>query len=1157
MALLLKSSSLALPTKRLVTLTVRASAEPTPTPAPTNETVEKLQTAANEAWTWVKTKWETTEDTEKPAVIAIVFGVIVAQIATIDVVDRIPIVNKLLQLVGLVVTATFVYKISVDPEERETVKTSVSGFLGKVTGDDNAPELLTLLARLRIPSHPKLEAALALLLRRGQLPSPPPGLWSEMTAADGASQPPSRRRRSPSSTAAAAAAAAAPPPLPTAYRLAIAMASLPVRSHEVWQLLAERHLRGPAPLLDGLGPDALTRLAEAFAAGGYHPVELFGSIAERLLPAAPRLQSGSLARGLHAFARLRHHDPHLAAALCGEVSRRLCGPGSSGGGGSGGGGGSSGGGLLSLFGGGGLVRRGPDRAHRVPQFLLADLARLAEAAVALGASGVRGADGGGGGGDDGLGDALLAAVAEEAEVPIAEAVRRAVQLAAEVAEAEGAAGAGRVASQGSRVAGGGPAATAGPDGGGGLDDDWSPGSNSSGDDGGGGRPVAEHLGPVLSLLAALVSGAAGTESGAAARLAQQLTSQQLVPALPLLERHMQPQHLAAALAALMPAGGAAAAALRGRPHPYPLPPLPQPHSPPASDSAADGADADGAVDVGGQLLAVAAALRRRAEPRILPNAAQLLATWHALAAARLAGAEGAADPRLVSELMPGVFLAVRHHSWLCASPPEAARFVTSCAVLCAFSRAALDLVVAPLVAALYRRRWRRRTGEWGGVAVGRRPGAGGRGAAAAAAAAAAGGGGLEPTALAQLCWALGHLAYDNEDLLAAVQARALALSTPPPASPAALQRSADAGPLAVPAPGGGGSRGAGGGSGGGSPGGPCLGPLELADVMWALAVNEFRSGGGAEFRELYMRAASRGVQSIDDPRWLALSRVHVLLLLGWAGGLRREEAAGLSSSWFNALGYAWERQAANRGEQLAGREGLPPDPDAATKAFRQSLLATARDLLTAGGGGGGGWRLEARYVWTMMRPSSDIRLTLPLLLRQETRPGGGAAEGGSSAGAGAGSLSGGSLSWQWPSSSQWQWLVLDPVRRADEALTWQPSGGGGRHAAAAASAASAAEGDARAAGRVGEEGAEGVAEPLQGSAQERAPAAGAGAGGRDVGSGGLGGGAAPHLHLLGPARWRQLVLRQMGALVRPVRQAEWEQAPQPTRRAALAEALRG
>ncbi|KAG2438433.1 hypothetical protein HYH02_010888 [Chlamydomonas schloesseri] len=125
------------PARKLV---IRASAEPSPSSSPdtANEALEKIQASANEAWTWVKDKWSTTEDSEKPAVVGIVMGVIVAQIAigaTIDVVDRIPIVNKLLQLVGLAVTAVFIYKITVDPEERTTVKSSITGFLKEVTGD--------------------------------------------------------------------------------------------------------------------------------------------------------------------------------------------------------------------------------------------------------------------------------------------------------------------------------------------------------------------------------------------------------------------------------------------------------------------------------------------------------------------------------------------------------------------------------------------------------------------------------------------------------------------------------------------------------------------------------------------------------------------------------------------------------------------------------------------------------------------------------------------------------------------------------------------------------------------------------------------------------------------------------------------------------------
>ena len=50
------------------------------------------------------------------------------------------------------------------------------------------------------------------------------------------------------------------------------------------------------------------------------------------------------------------------------------------------------------------------------------------------------------------------------------------------------------------------------------------------------------------------------------------------------------------------------------------------------------------------------------------------------------------------------------------------------------------------------------------------------------------------------------------------------------------------------------------------------------------------------------------MSAVDDPRWVRLSQLHVLLLLGWAGPLGGEVAASLKGSWFNALGYAWEHQ---------------------------------------------------------------------------------------------------------------------------------------------------------------------------------------------------------------------------------------------------------
>ncbi len=44
-------------------------------------------------------------------------------------------------------------------------------------------------------------------------------------------------------------------------------------------------------------------------------------------------------------------------------------------------------------------------------------------------------------------------------------------------------------------------------------------------------------------------------------------------------------------------------------------------------------------------------------------------------------------------------------------------------------------------------------------------------------------------------------------------------------------------------------------------------------------------------------------------------------------------------------------------------------------------------------------------------------------------------------------------------------------------------------------------------------------------------------------------------HLLGPARWRQAVLRSLGLLLQPLRQRAWERAAGPERRQLLARAV--
>ncbi|GFR45666.1 hypothetical protein Agub_g7079, partial [Astrephomene gubernaculifera] len=107
---------------------VRAETEGTPSSTSTDETMQKLQAQATEALKFVQEKWENTDNAEKPAAIAIVLGVVVAQIAigaTVDAIDRIPVINKGLQLIGLVVSSLFAYRYATDPAERESVKKSV------------------------------------------------------------------------------------------------------------------------------------------------------------------------------------------------------------------------------------------------------------------------------------------------------------------------------------------------------------------------------------------------------------------------------------------------------------------------------------------------------------------------------------------------------------------------------------------------------------------------------------------------------------------------------------------------------------------------------------------------------------------------------------------------------------------------------------------------------------------------------------------------------------------------------------------------------------------------------------------------------------------------------------------------------------------------
>lgn len=70
---------------------------------------------------FTQNKWESIPDSEKPAAIAIVIASVVAQIAigaTVDAVDRIPLISPFLEFVGLAVTSVYAYRYATDPAER-------------------------------------------------------------------------------------------------------------------------------------------------------------------------------------------------------------------------------------------------------------------------------------------------------------------------------------------------------------------------------------------------------------------------------------------------------------------------------------------------------------------------------------------------------------------------------------------------------------------------------------------------------------------------------------------------------------------------------------------------------------------------------------------------------------------------------------------------------------------------------------------------------------------------------------------------------------------------------------------------------------------------------------------------------------------------------
>lgn len=100
---------------------------------PTAKLNEQLRSAGD----WIKRRWEQTDDSEKPAAVAIIIGAVVAQIAigaTVDAVDRLPFIQQFLEFVGLAVVGVYGWRYVTDPAERDNVKKSIDSFVEAVTG---------------------------------------------------------------------------------------------------------------------------------------------------------------------------------------------------------------------------------------------------------------------------------------------------------------------------------------------------------------------------------------------------------------------------------------------------------------------------------------------------------------------------------------------------------------------------------------------------------------------------------------------------------------------------------------------------------------------------------------------------------------------------------------------------------------------------------------------------------------------------------------------------------------------------------------------------------------------------------------------------------------------------------------------------------------
>lgn len=129
----------ALPARRIqvrpASLRTRAYNDGKSTEASSEFDSSALQAKLNETVTVLQNKWDEQED--KPAVVVLAFGAVMALIvanSVVESIDHIPLVNGFFELVGLGATGWFIYRYLLQGPDRKELFDNVNGFVAKVFG---------------------------------------------------------------------------------------------------------------------------------------------------------------------------------------------------------------------------------------------------------------------------------------------------------------------------------------------------------------------------------------------------------------------------------------------------------------------------------------------------------------------------------------------------------------------------------------------------------------------------------------------------------------------------------------------------------------------------------------------------------------------------------------------------------------------------------------------------------------------------------------------------------------------------------------------------------------------------------------------------------------------------------------------------------------